>query len=54
MHENLMITSKIFAVNFTVENFELFIFDNHGAQIHTEERSILLIKTYNICLRNIR
>ena len=50
MHEKLSKNSRIFAVNFVIENFELFIVDRDmcGAQIHAEGRSILDSKTYKI------
>ena len=45
MHKNLTKNLGIFAVNFAVENFEIFIYDSYDTQIHTEGRSILVSKT---------
>ena len=43
---------KIILKIFTVENFELFIFDSYGAQIHTEAKSIIVSGTYKVWLKN--
>ena len=37
-HYTICIKNYQFEVNFAVENFELFIFDSYGAQIHSTER----------------
>ena len=54
MHEKLSRNSRIFAVNFAVENFEIFIYDSYDAQIHTKARSILVSSTYRFWLKFIR
>ena len=46
--------ARFLAVNFAVENVELHIYDNYGAQIHTEGRSILVSMTYKIWLKFIQ
>ena len=48
MREKLSTNSRLFVVNFAVENFKLVVYDSYGAQIHTEGRSILFIKSYTV------
>ena len=53
MHEKLSENLWIFAVNFTVENFDLFIYDSYDAQINTKGRLILVSKTDKLSLKFI-